>query len=130
MLQNKLFKPFIYTLIIVGIVEVLGNTLHVIYSIMWSDMVMHFLGGFFVSLSAILVLTQYRTNFSYGQLLFYAVATAFVLGFLWELFELYFGITHFYSPDYWGDNGMDVVMDITGGLIAVFYSYFKIKNVN
>ncbi len=127
MLKNKLFKPFFYTLVIVGIVEVAGNTFHLMYSLMWFDMIMHSLGGFFVSLSALVILAQRRAHPSYDQLFFYGVATAFVFGVLWEIFELYFGITYFYSADYWGDNGMDVVMDIFGGLVSVFYSYFKLR---
>ena len=88
----------------------------------------HFLGGFFIGISALWILTWGgRSGFSYGQLLFWAVGMAFVAGIIWELFELYFGITYLYSPDYWGDNGMDVIMDITGGLFSTWYSFLKLK---
>lgn len=128
MLKNKLFKPFFYTFLIVGMVEISGNVFHVLYNLSWFDMVMHSLGGFFVSLSAILFYTEKQNQyFSYGQLLLIGVSSAFIVGLLWEIFELYFGITSLYSPDYWGDNGMDLTMDLFGGFTAVLYSYLKLN---
>ena len=128
MLQNKLFKTFFCAIVVSGAVYMIDNIFHLFYSIMWFDMVMHFLGGFSVSMFALLILIIKRKNFSYGQMLFWGVTSAFVFGIIWELFELYFGMTYLYSHDYIGDNGMDVTMDVTGGLLAVWYGYYKLRN--
>jgi len=118
---------FLWVLIWIGLLNVLTLAFHLYSAIFSFDMVMHFSGGFFVSIGALTVLTCNRTDFSYGQLLFWAVSTALIIGLLWELFELYFGITYLYSPDYIGDNGMDVTMDIAGGFMCAVYSYYKLK---
>jgi hypothetical protein len=131
MLQSKLFKPFSITLVYVVALDLIAIKLHLFSTIMWFDMIMHSSGGFFIGLFAVWVLTwKGKIDFSYGQLLLIGVGTALIVGVLWELFELYTGITYFFSPDYWGDNGMDIIMDLTGGLVSVWYSYYRLKKVN
>lgn len=128
-MKSPLFKTFFTVLFTVGIVDVVALALHLFDTIMWFDMIMHFLGGYFISTAALLILTRnFDRQFSYGELLFWGVGGAVIVGVLWECFELYFGITYFWSRGYWGDNGMDVTMDTFGGLMAVWYAYYKLKH--
>ena len=130
MLQSKLFKPFIITLFSVGLLELVTIKLHLFITIFWFDMVMHFFGGFLAGMFALWVLTwKKQRNFSYGQMLLWGMGMAFVIGIIWEVFELYFGITYIHLPDYWSDNGMDIIMDISGGLISVWYAWYKLKSL-
>jgi hypothetical protein len=129
MLQSKLFKPFFVTLFIFGIFNTLAIILHLFWAIMWFDMLMHFSGGFFVSIATLWIITINKTEILfYGKMLLWGVIMSLFFGVLWECFELYFDLTNIYSIDYIGDNGMDIVMDVSGGLVAVWYSYFKLKN--
>ena len=129
MTKSPLFKSFFSVLVLVALLDLIALKLHLFSTIMWFDMVMHFCGGFFIGLSILWVLTwNGKRDFSYGQILFWGVGSALVVGILWEFFELYFGITYLHSSDYIGDNGMDLIMDLSGSLLAVWYSYFKLKN--
>jgi len=134
-MHSPLFKSFFVTLLLVGFWNAVAFYFHLFTAINNFDMTFHFLGGFFVVISVLTILTNYKTDFSYGQLLFYGIASAFIIGILWECFELYFGITY-WGTGFWpsmayiADNGMDVTMDVTGGLFAVWYSYFKLKIKN
>jgi hypothetical protein len=127
MTDSKLFKSFLITLFGVGIMEVITIKLYLFLTIFWFDMVMHFFGGFLVSMFIVWILTWHGKKVSYGQMLLWGVGGAVVIGVLWECFEVYFGMTSLSSPLYLQDNGMDVVMDTTGGLVAVLYSYIKIR---
>lgn len=46
---------------------------------------------------------------------------AVVIGIIWEIFELTSGNTAFTDKGYWLDNGGDVVFDVIGGIVAVYY---------
>lgn len=54
-----------------------------------------------------------------------AIVSALVVGLLWEIFEVYFGITLLSSRGYFVNNGQDIVMDIIGG--AFGYAYFSYR---
>jgi len=129
-MKSPLFLSAILTTIIVAAIELVSFHFHLFYSIMWFDMIMHFSGGFLVAILALTIITYYKQDLSYGQVLFYGILAAFVIGVLWEIYELYEGITVWGSSSYWGDNGMDVTMDTLGGLVAVWFSYFKLRNFN
>ena len=126
-MKSPLFTSAIFAVIFVSAVDLFALKFHLFYAIIWFDMPMHFLGGFLVSILALSILVHNQGHVSYGKLLFWGIISALVIGIMWELFELYFGITYLYSPDYIGDNGMDVTMDLFGGFSAVVYSYFKLR---
>ena len=49
---------------------------------------------------------------------------AILVGVLWEIFELHFGITLLSDGIiYIRDTASDLIMDISGGLLGVVYSY-------
>jgi hypothetical protein len=129
-MKSPLFLSAILTTIIVCTIELISFYFHLFYSIMWFDMIMHFSGGFLVALLALTIVTYYKQDLSYGQILFWGIITAFLIGVLWEVYELYEGITVWGSFGYWGDNGMDVTMDTFGGLVAVWYSYIRLHSYN
>ena len=127
MTDSKLFKSFLIILFGVGIMEVITIKLYLFLTIFWFDMIMHFSGGFLVSMFFLWLLTWNNKQVSYGKILLWGVASAVVVGILWEGFELYFGMTSLSSPLYIQDNGMDVIMDTAGGLVSVWYVFIKLK---
>lgn len=90
-------------------------------SIWWFDMVMHFLGGFWVSIFSIYI-------FSYKEVIlpiFRIILFVLFIGILWEFFEIY-------SNNYIGgesfdmlDTVSDLFFDLSGGLCAILYLWKK-----
>ncbi len=134
-MNSPLFKSFFITLLVVGFWNAIAFYFHLFDAITNFDMTFHFLGGFFIGLSALTVLTATKNDVSYGKLLLWGVTTALVVGLLWEVYELsvgitYWGMSFWPSWEYLADNGMDVTMDTFGGLVAVLYAYNKLRNFN
>jgi hypothetical protein len=128
MMQMKLFFPTVCVLICVAVLNMIAMIFHLFWTIMWFDMIMHFLGGLFVGLSVCLLFEYIWGNtLSYSEKLYRGLPLVLLVGLLWEGYELLFHMTDFYSPDYFADSGMDVVMDVWGGLVAIIYSHNKIK---
>ena len=85
------------------------------------DIINHFLGG------AIFALIFYTALPSVGKekrsLSFWALFTlVLAVGTLWEVFELSFGLTFVTQHQYLFDTILDLVMDMTGMIVA--YRYF------
>lgn len=58
------------------------------------------------------------------------VVFTILVGLVWEYFELIIGVTDLAAFEYWGDTGMDIVMDTLGSLAAVLFVHrLEKKNV-
>lgn len=86
----------------------------------WFDIVVHFLGGFFIGLSSMWLfkyvfqgtfVTQSR------EWVLTICAVALVAGF-WEMFELYGGIANAIEPGFGIDTTLDLCVGLLGGGIA------------
>jgi len=87
---------------------------HWYYSLLWFDMLMHFLGGLWLGLAFVWL---YPAGTSYLKI----IAGVLLVGIFWEIFEL---VVHNYFPDEaldWGDTLLDLFFDMLGGGVAVFY---------
>ncbi len=122
-----LFWPAACALVAVGVIYPIALHLHLFFTIAWFDIFMHFLGGLSVGFGVLALRTRNNPRVSYGQLLFWGILATVAVGLIWEYFELSSGITSWYSAGYIGDNGMDMIMDTTGGLLAVWLSFFSLK---
>lgn len=106
------------------------------FSIWWSDMFMHFLGGlweglFFIWFFSIinfsfLKLSLEVVNF---RLIYKTVLFVLLIGILWEFFE-------FFSNNYIGhdpfnalDTISDVFFDLAGGAFSILYFFFYFKKL-
>ncbi len=93
-------------------------------------MVMHFLGGLFVVLFFFWTLSLFKSKLSYIEKLLLGAVFTILVGLVWEYFELIIGATDLASPEYWGDTGMDIVMDTLGAVLGiVFVHNIEKKNV-
>lgn len=95
-------------------------------------MVMHFLGGLWVSTFSIWLLygsgLVFRKELSNKQLFFSAILSSIIIGFAWEVFEVWGHIIEL--PQDFIDSCSDMTMDTLGGIVAFFYSrkYLVRKN--
>ncbi|MEI6478852.1 MAG: hypothetical protein WCO18_01020 [bacterium] len=80
----------------------------------WFDSVSHLIGGFgiFFVLSYVFSIKGRRP--SLGSV----VAFSLLIGVIWELFELNYGITSISNHKYAYDTSSDLVFDVIGGFLA------------
>lgn len=130
MQQNKIFRAMFWILFIVGAMNAIAYKLYLFWTVIWFDMVMHFLGGLFVSLFFFAVLSVLKSKLSYVEKLVLGVVFTVLVGLVWEYYELVIGVTNLADTVYWGDTGMDIVMDTLGSLVGVlFVHWVEKKNV-
>ena len=119
-----------WILFIVGAMNAIAYKLYLFWTVIWFDMVMHFLGGLFVSLFFFAMLSVLKSKLSYVEKLVLGVVFTVLVGLVWEYYELVIGVTNLADTVYWGDTGMDIVMDTLGSIVGVlFVHWVEKKNV-
>lgn len=98
------------------------------YSSIWYfDMIMHFLGGFWLAMILVYVFLYHlkmdRNN--YFKLAIYIILSVVVIGFLWEIFEVV--VSHLTQASDFNtlDTASDLFFDLTGGLVGVIFFLTK-----
>lgn len=130
MQKSILFRAMFWVLFIVGVLNAIAYKLYLFWTVIWFDMVMHFLGGLFVVLFFFWVLSLFKSKLSYTEKLMLGAVFTILVGVAWEYFELIIRVTDLASPEYWGDTGMDIVMDTLGAVAGiVFVHNIEQKNV-
>jgi len=125
MAKKKLLLSIIFLMLFMFIVDLLAHKFYLFYTLWWFDIPMHFLGGFWVGLFFIYVFFRKDSLFkSYWKVIF----CAFLIGILWELFEV-FAHQHIAKIpfDAW-DTSFDLLLDIFGSGVALIYFYKTIMN--
>ncbi len=119
-MKQKLFI-FIFTLVAsIAILNNLGNEFFLYWKFWWFDIVMHFLGGLWVGLSALWFYSfsgffeDVRKDKPFIFLL--SFLSVLVVGLGWEVFEFLIEID--FSNNYISDTSLDLIMDILGGITA------------
>lgn len=46
------------------------------------------------------------------------ISMVVVVGLLWEIYEVVFGLTFISDPEYLGDTTIDLIMDVVGGFLG------------
>ena len=126
----ELLKVFMFPMLILAIHFVIGyNGFYDLYT--WIDIPMHFLGGFSVAVTFILLVGYLREEFGMGRIkgnLFLVVIIGVLLtAILWEFAEFFsdffFG---FNSQQGIGDTLGDLFFGVFGGILGyVVYSFRK-----
>ncbi len=122
MIHTPLFKRLFALLFLIACLHVIAAWLYLYQIVSWFDIPMHLLGGVAVALAYFTVFGG--TNKSIIR----AIVFVFIVGVLWEIFELSFGIT-FLSDGaaYVFDTAKDLTMDIIGGYIGSRYALRLLK---
>lgn len=123
--RKKLFKRILYLILFIFIVNFLANKFYWYSSIWYFDMIMHFLGGFWLGL---VFLYFFSHKFSPHSFNFFLKLIIFVLfvGIGWEIFELLVDKTITQNSFNILDTSSDIFFDLTGGLISIYYFTKKI----
>ena len=105
-----------------AILHMFGQFFSLYWAVSGYDKTVHFLAGAIVGMST-LVLTNYLFPFSTkSKSILLSVLAAFLVGLLWELFELHYGITMLSDGRaYFNDTSTDLLSGLIGGLAGVMY---------
>ncbi|MFA6273847.1 MAG: hypothetical protein WC662_01690 [Candidatus Paceibacterota bacterium] len=93
------------------------------YSVWYFDMIMHFLGGFWLGLLFLWILKI--QNVSINSIL-KIILSVFIVGFSWEIFEIIVNNFFAQNPFSFFDTISDLCFDLAGGIFSFFYFYKKI----
>ncbi|MEI6528300.1 MAG: hypothetical protein WCO10_01350 [bacterium] len=123
MFKQRPFPFSILVLITFLTLHFLATYYHWYWSFRWLDIVVHVLGGLWLSLLVLWVLFIFNQINSLRDYKFKSFAIAILIsaaaGFLWEVYEIKAGITSVYQPGY----GLDTIGDIVSGIIGSFLAY-------
>lgn len=114
--------------LLIGLLHILAMNFFLYWDIAWFDILMHFLGGFWVALLGlwILALLINIESFTLRRILYVSVFFTLGIGIIWEVFEFGAGLS-FVGPEGWPDTILDLIMDMVGGLTAGFYVWNRIS---
>jgi|SRR3989338_3468528 len=119
--RQKLLKHLVLLMFFIFLVDFLAKYFYW-YSLIWYfDMIMHFLGGLWVGMFFIYVLSM-KKPLTYGSSSFFRIILCtLIIGILWEIFE-------FFTYNYIGQNSFDIsdtladiFFDLAGGVLAIMY---------
>lgn len=134
-IKQPLFIFLFILSIVIAALHFLAFEFYFYWTFWWFDILMHFLGGLWISLMAlwVLFLSGYITQFhlSYRSAFFVAIFSVIVIGIGWELFEIWSGISLEDKTNYLFDTTVDFIMNLFGALSGYLYVVWKyIKSIN
>ena len=119
-MKKNIFALIFFLILLIAVLNGIGNKFFLYWKFWWFDIVVHFLGGLWVGLSVLWFcyfsgyLKNLRKDAPFVILLSFLSVLAVGLG--WEIFE--FVIEVDFSDKYISDTSLDLIMDILGSLIA------------
>ncbi|MFA6324652.1 MAG: hypothetical protein WCX46_00245 [Candidatus Paceibacterota bacterium] len=122
LIDRKIFSIRIGSLVFfIFLVNCIALRFHWYSSIWWFDMLMHFMGGFWLGL--VFILLFWNKIFDFNLILKIILGVLFI-GLGWEFFEI--TVNHFTIKEYFNvlDTISDICFDIAGGIFAILY-FFK-----
>jgi hypothetical protein len=128
-LKNRIFVRAALATIGTFVLNTLGIWLSLYSVIWWYDMPLHFFGGLFTGLLVIWFLMRYPKfiKASYLQAVFWVLFISFIVGFVWEFYEIFF--YKIGGQDYIIIDAIsDICFDLAGTIQALFI-YFRHKNL-
>ncbi len=136
MLKQKLFLEQFILIIIIAVLHFLALQFYLYWTFWWLDILMHFLGGLWVGLTALwfFFFSGYmhkNVNLVRSTKIFLiTIASVIVVGVLWEVWELWADLVFVNEAGYFLDTSLDMVMDTLGGIVAFIYAKKHLKNKN
>lgn len=123
MFWNRYFIPSFLVMLVVVAFHWLGSLQDFYSTTEWYDFPMHFMGGVWVALFTLWVLsTQYGAKLLRFLTIRNLIVFVFVFGALWEVLELVLHFTNIHDIGYLWDTTHDLIMDVLGaGLVSLIY---------
>ncbi|MCK4918243.1 MAG: hypothetical protein KAS02_00440 [Candidatus Pacebacteria bacterium] len=133
-MQKKKFLIIITILIwLIFLMDFIAQIYFLYWRFWWTDIWMHFIGGFWVALTGYYIFYFSRFKQKFEKIIqkysFLVISLFFVLGvgILWELFELVFAFP--LRHGYLFDTILDLLMDILGWFVAYIFVLKKIDKI-
>lgn len=126
MLQTLYIRSTFFLIIIIAILHILAIKYYWYFYFPWIDLIMHFLGGFWVAL-ALLWIVHFsgaaRFDGAGFRYFFYpAIIITLIVAVGWEVFEYIFRLTQM-GNNYGRDTVGDILMGLLGAAAASLYTY-------
>jgi hypothetical protein len=125
MLKKKLLLVSVVTFFLIAVFHYFALKYSWYWTFRWIDIPAHIVGGFWVSLTALLISLKIKhidNIFGYKKKALVVMFTsALVIAIFWEMYELIFKITSLHSIGYWKDSLSDILNTIIGGVLAFWY---------
>lgn len=125
MQTNQLLKQAFILLLVIAVLDVFNEIFYLHLTVWWFDVLLHFLSGLCVSIGGISFwFSIFRvSNPKQLKIILTGLGWAIIVGLLWEIFELYFGLTLLSDGIiYWRDTTSDLLVDVSGGILGVVYA--------
>lgn len=128
MSRNNLFSFTAFTILIIFGLNSLATKFYWYSSIWYFDIIMHFLGGFWLGLLFFyFVYSKILPNFDKKYLVNILIGV-FLVGFIWELYEILVNMVFAKNAFDLQDTIEDLIADMTGGLTSYYLLKYIIKN--
>lgn len=124
-MKRTLFIYAFITLALVGAFHLLASEWSLYWAVRHFDSFMHFLGGVCVGFATLWLIWDDAAKKPAHIIVLYLIAGILIVGVVWEIFELYFGISVSEGERYWNDTITDLIMDTIGTLSAGMYVFLK-----
>jgi len=134
MIKKKLLLISLVTILFIAIFHYFATAYYWYWTYKWIDIPVHIVGGFWVSIVALLVSLEIRhidsINGYKRKSLLVMIISALIIAFFWEIFELVFKITSLHDVSYWRDSSIDIFNSLVGSVIAFLYFTKNKKSKN
>ena len=128
MQKNPFFIFLFLLLVVIAVLEFIGLQRFWLFIFWWFDLLLHFLGGVWVSGMALWLF--FLSGYVHGvarnstNILLVAVISFLVIGIAWEIFEFLVGAIFAEEVEYFFDTATDMLIGLFGGLLV---SYFFLR---
>ncbi|MBI2618129.1 hypothetical protein HYW58_01620 [Candidatus Kaiserbacteria bacterium] len=126
MYRHPLFITWFSLLVLIALLHAAALEFFFYWTYDWLDILVHFLGGMFISLSALWFFFEsgyVNLKKSVRNVFLASIGAIIIIGIGWEIFEVLAGIPM--EDNYALDTAIDMVMDILGALVAS-YAYLRV----
>lgn len=125
MYSKKFSVRLLFLIFIIFLLNYFAMEFHWYSSIWYFDMIMHFLGGFWVSF-AFIYFFPIKDNNKYIKYLLKTFFVVLFIGIGWEIFEILIDKNITGDSVNILDTLSDIFFDMSGGLFASFYFFRKV----
>ena len=123
--RKKLLKHLLYLILFIFVANFAANKFYWYFSIWYFDIIMHFLGGFWIGLAYFYFFSPKILPLEFPQPVFKILAFILLVGVGWEVFELLFNNIIAQNSFNILDTSSDIFFDLSGGLCAILYIWKK-----
>ena len=123
--RKKLIKLLTYLIFFILVINFFGNKFYWYYSIWYFDIIMHFLGGFWIGLAFFYIFSPQNIS---GKLIFKILLLVLCIGIGWEVYEILVNDILAQNPFNFLDTLSDIFFDLFGGLCAMLYLLVPLEN--